>query len=215
MTTRVYLVRHAETEITEEDRYAGSRDLPLVSAGREHAEDLATRLQGFPIVAAYASPLKRAFETAEIVVGPHRLSVTPVPALREIDHGHWEGMKRQEVETTYPAEYSAYERDPFDFAPEGGETGRSVVERAAPALLEIVRANTDRTVLVVAHKATNRLLIGYFLGIGLTRYRDKIGQRAACLNVLDFESETQVKLSLLNDISHYEICAPPDEKYVV
>ncbi len=215
MATRIYLIRHAETETTIEDRFAGSQDMPLAPEGREHAEELATRLAQFRIDAVYSSPLHRATETAQMVADRHGVSVVSVDALREISHGHWEGMSRAEVEQKYPDEYADYERDPYDFHPEGGDSAKSVVERAAPALIEIVRNHPDGNVAVVSHKATNRLLIGYFLGIDLKRYRDLIAQRAACLNVLDFSSETQCKLFLLNDISHYEICAPPESPYVV
>ena len=45
--------------------------------------------------------------------------------------------------------------------------------------------------LVVAHKATNRLLIAHWLGIELRRYRDRIEQLPACLNLLDFKNPTR------------------------
>lgn len=215
MPTRIYLIRHAETETTIDDRFAGSQNLALAPEGREHADELGTRLAQFRVDAVYASPLLRAQETAESIAGRHGLAVVAVDALREIDHGHWEGMTRSEVEQKYPDEYGAYERDPLDFHPQGGESAQSVVNRAVPALVEIVRAHPEESVAVVSHKATNRLLIGYFLGIDLKRYRDLIAQRPACLNVLDFSSETQAKLFLLNDISHYEICASPESPYVV
>jgi probable phosphoglycerate mutase len=215
MPTRIYLIRHAETEATEEDRFAGATDLPLTDEGRAHANELAARLRSLKLSAVYASPLQRTSETAALIAAPHALQVTAVDALREINHGHWEGLKRQEVEKEFPKEYAAYECDPLDFAPAGGEPARAVVERAVPALLQIVRSHPEQQVAVVSHKATNRLLIGYFLGIDLKGYREKLGQRATCLNVLDFSSETQVKLMLLDDISHYGIYAPPDEKYVV
>ena len=112
-------------------------------------------------------------------------------------------------------DYAAYERDPLHFHPEGGESAQSVVERTVPSLQQIVNAHPDQDVAVVSHKAVNRLLIGYFLGIDLRGYRDKIGQRPTCLNVLDFSDATHAKLMLLNDISHYAICAGADEPYVV
>lgn len=201
--------------MTEEDRFAGLRDLPLTAKGREHASGLALRLKGFQLDALYSSPLQRAMETARILAEPHALGVTVVGGLSELDQGHWEGMTRAEVESQFPGEYAAYERDPLDFKPEGGETARAVAERAVPALLGLLQAHPNHTIGVVSHKTTNRLLIAYFIGIDLRRYRDRLGQRPACLNVLDFASESQVKLILLNDISHYEICAPPDEEYVV
>lgn len=215
MSTRVYLIRHAETEVTEEDRFAGVRDLPLSARGREHASGLATRLRGFQVDAVYSSPLQRAMETARIVAEPHSVPVTAVGDLRELDHGHWEGLTRAEVEKQFPQEYAAYERDPLDFKPEGGEPARAVVGRAVPALSELVLAHPNQTIGVVSHKTTNRLLIAYFIGIDLRRYRDRLEQRPACLNVLDLASESQVRLVLLNDISHYEICPPMDQKYVV
>ena len=42
--------------------------------------------------------------------------------LREISHGRWEGLTRQDVETQFPEEYRMSEADPFTFAPRGGES---------------------------------------------------------------------------------------------
>ncbi len=215
MPTRVYLIRHAETTATEEDRFAGSLDLPLSADGRAHASQLALRLSGFELRAVYTSPMRRAMETAQLIASPHSLDVIAMAELRELDHGHWEGMKRAEVEVRFPDEYAEYERDPLNFQARGGEPARAVVERAVPALRQIVRQHPAQEIAVISHKATNRLLIGYFLGIDLRGYRDKLAQRATCLNVLDFTKDEQVKLSLLNDISHYQICATPDVEYVV
>jgi broad specificity phosphatase PhoE len=78
--------------------------------------------------------------------------------LREISHGRWEGRTRSEVDALFPEEASAWEEDPYTFAPEGGESGLAVTARALPALIEIVRAHPGEHVLVVSHKATIRLL---------------------------------------------------------
>jgi broad specificity phosphatase PhoE len=78
-----------------------------------------------------------------------------------------------------------------------------VLKRAAPALQELVLKHPNQTILVVAHKTTNRLLISRFLGLDPVRYRDTLGQRPACLNVLHFPNANQAQLLLLNDISHY------------
>jgi broad specificity phosphatase PhoE len=215
MSTRIFVIRHGETEVTQEDRFAGTGDWALSEVGRNHACGLATRLRGFRLDAVYSSPLRRALETATIVAEPHAVPVTPVEDLREINHGHWEGMTRAEVERQFPDEYAAYERDPLDFHATGGEPARAVAERAVPALLRIVRAHLNQQIALVSHKTTNRLMIGFLLGIDLRRYRDLLAQRPACLNTLDFATENQVMLSLLNDVSHYEICAPSDGEYLV
>ena len=46
MTTRIFLVRHGETTVSAEDRFAGSTDVPLGANGRRQAERLAARLAG-------------------------------------------------------------------------------------------------------------------------------------------------------------------------
>lgn len=202
-TTRVLLVRHGMTTAAAEDRFAGSTDVPLAAEGREQAERLARRLADEPLAAAYASPMQRATETATIVARPHGLVPTPVDALREIDHGRWEGLRRADVEERFAADYAAWEADPLTCAPEGGETGISVMARALPVLHEIVRRHAGTRVLVVSHKATIRLLVSSLLGFDARGYRDRLDQLPCCLNILEFRDPAHVRLMLFNDVSHY------------
>jgi len=203
VTTRLFLVRHAETTLSVENRFAGSTDVLLSEKGRGQAQQLAHRLDDYDPTAVYASPMRRTVATAEILAAPHGLPVQTDPRLREIDHGHWEGLTREEVEARYPMEAGMWLADPYNFAPVGGEPGRSVTERGVAAVREIVEAHAGELVFVVSHKATLRLIIGYFLGIDLSGYRDRLDQRPACLNVLDFKNPGEARLTLLNDVSHY------------
>lgn len=204
MTTRIFLIRHGATALTEESRFAGaSSDVPLSDEGRRQAQQLAARLAGIPFAGIYASPLGRAMETARILAAPHNLNITPVDALREIDHGHWDAMTRDEVEQQFPEEYAAWEEDPFSFAPAGGETGLAVTARALPALLDIVRAHDDHSVLVVSHKATIRLIISSLLGFDARMYRDHLDLSPASLTIIDFKNVFQARLTVYNDTAHY------------
>ena len=205
MITRVFLVRHGATPLTADDRFAGSSDVPLGPEGLVQVERLAERLAAAPIAAVYSSPLRRTVATATVVAAPHGLSPILADDLREIDHGRWEGLRRDEVQRLYPEEYAAWERDPLDVAPQGGENGRQVLARALPVMTDIIRRHAGQSILVVAHKATNRLLIAQWLGIDLHGYRDRIEQLPACLNLLDFQRPDQARLVLLNDVSHYDL----------
>lgn len=204
MTTRVMLVRHGSTELASGDRFAGSTDVLLSQEGERQARGLAQRLAGNKIDACWASPMKRTQRTASILCEPHKIEVQTLDALREIDHGHWETLTRSEVEARYPEEYQCWEQDPFTFAPEGGESGLSVLNRALPALSRLVRDHAGKNLLIVSHKATIRLLIGSFLGFDLRGYRDHLDQSPCALNVLDFKDLSRARLMLFNDISHYE-----------
>lgn len=203
MTTRVFLIRHGATELSAEDRFAGETDIDLSEIGRDQARRLAARLSSMPLRAVYASPMRRTLATAGILAEAHGLEPVKVPGLLEISHGHWEGMSRTEVEEKFPEEYRNWESDPFTFAPLGGETGLAVTARALPALLEIVTANAESQIVVVSHKATIRLLLSMLLGFDARRYRDRLDQSPAALNVIDFKDPSRPRLTLFNDTSHY------------
>ena len=154
-------------------------------------------------MAIYASPLDRTVETARILAEPHELEVQTRDGLREISHGHWEQMTRKEVERAFPDEALAWEKDPYTFAPAGGESGLAVTARALPVLMEIVREHLASNVLIVSHKATIRLLLSSLLGFDPRRYRDTLDQSPAALNIVDFRNPTRARLTLFNDTSHY------------
>jgi broad specificity phosphatase PhoE len=202
--TRIFLVRHGATILTAEDRFAGATDVPLSDEGREQARGLARRLADDEIAAVYASPMGRTMETASIVVESHYLPVQAREALKEISHGRWEQQTRMEVAQKFPEELENWDRDPYTFAPMGGESGLQVTARALPELIEIVRSHPGKNVLVVSHKATIRLLLSSLLGFDPRRYRDNLDQSPAALNVIDFKDPTRARLMLFNDTSHYD-----------
>jgi probable phosphoglycerate mutase len=203
MTTRVLLVRHGATVLSAEDRFAGATDVELSEEGRAQVRALATRLAPLPIAAFYASPLGRTMETAEILSAPHGGVVRPDPGFLEINHGVWEGLKRVEAEQQYAAMYEAWERDPYNFAPEGGETGLAVTARAMPALLAVVASHPGEIICIVSHKATIRLLLGALLGFDPRRYRDHLDLSPASLSIVDFRGPSNARLVLFNGVAHY------------
>lgn len=201
--TRLYLVRHGATPLSTEDRFSGADGVDLSEAGRQQCARLGARLAGDGISAAYASNYSRAIESARIICQSLGTVPTIDAGLREISHGHWEGMARREVEAQFPAEYASWEEDPFTYAPEGGESGVSVLARALPVIRSIVEKHTNERVLVVSHKATIRIILSSLLGFDVRGYRDRLDQAPACLNVLEFKDPVRARLMLFNDVSHY------------
>jgi broad specificity phosphatase PhoE len=205
MTTRLYLVRHGATKLTAEDRFSGDIGVDLSEEGRSQAARLGERLRNEGIRAIYCSPYSRTVETARIIAGPCQLEPILCDGMREISHGHWEGLRRKDVETRFASEYASWEEDPFTFAPEGGESGVSVLARALPAIRDIIVRHTGERVLAVSHKATVRLILSSLLGFDARGYRDRLDQQPACLNILDFRDPVRARLMLFNDISHYAL----------
>jgi broad specificity phosphatase PhoE len=209
-TTRVYLVRHGATRLSAEDRFAGAVGVDLSDEGRWQASRLGDRLRSEQIGAVYSSPLSRAVETARLI--SQRCGVdetTTRDGLREIAHGHWEGLTRAEVEERFQEEYAEWVADPFTVTPEGGESGVSVLARALPVIREIVTRHPGERVLVVSHKATIRLILSSLLGFDARGYRDRLDQAPASLNILDFKDPVRARLMLFNDTSHYSNTPKP------
>jgi broad specificity phosphatase PhoE len=202
--TRVFMVRHGATVLSAEDRFAGATDVALSEEGRQQTRQLSERLSREKIVAVFASPLGRTMETAQILAEPHKLEVQARDGLREISHGRWEQLTRREVEERFPEEAAEWEKDPYTFAPVGGESGLMVTARALPLLIQLVREHPSQNILVVSHKATIRLLLSSLLGFDPRRYRDNLDQKPAALNIVDFRDPVRSRLTLFNDTSHYD-----------
>lgn len=197
-------MRHGATVLSAEDRFAGSSDIELSGEGHTQAAALAERLAREPVKAIYASPYKRTVATAKTLAAPHGLEPQLEPDVREIDHGRWEGMTREDVEEQFAQEYERWDEDPFTFAPEGGESGLAVMARSLPVLRKIVERHPEECVVVVSHKATIRLLLASLLGIDARRYRDRLDLAPCSLNVVDFKDPVRARLMLYNDTSHYQ-----------
>src|SRR5262245_713293 len=97
------LVRHGQTDWNREERFQGQLDIPLNDAGRAQAETLKQHLGGICFDAAYSSPLRRAYETAEIIAGD--LRVFTDARLTEIHHGSWQGKTRQDIADRWPEDW--------------------------------------------------------------------------------------------------------------
>jgi broad specificity phosphatase PhoE len=201
--TRLYIVRHGATQLSAEDRFAGSVDVDLSDEGCAQAAALGRRLSAQQLDAVYASPMLRTRRTADLAASACGLPVVHLDGLREISHGHWEGLTRHDVEHRFPEEYASWEADPFTFAPEGGETGAAVLARALGAFRQVLERHAGQRVLVVSHKATIRLVMSSLLGFDPRGYRDRLDQAPACLNVLDFADPVHARLILFNDTSHW------------
>ena len=88
----IYIVRHGQTEKNKANVLQGRSDVPLNEAGRQQAEEVRDRFReaGISFDLVYTSPLIRAVQTAEIIVGDVRQIVDE--RLIEMDYGPYEGM---------------------------------------------------------------------------------------------------------------------------
>ncbi len=203
--TRLFLVRHGETEWNKSLRYQGHRDIPLSDKGRAQARKIAIRLSEEKIDAAYASDLSRAMQTAQIICSLHNgLEVRGLPEIRETNFGHWEGLTYREIDQQFHEVMKGWRTNPRDTRIPGGESLGEVADRCWAGLNRIIEENPDRNVLVVAHGGIIRVIVATVLGMSLNDYW-KIKQDNVSLNIIEFYNRDRAILCLLNDISHLNI----------
>ncbi len=162
---RLLLARHGESVWNQVRRFQGATDVPLSDRGRAQARALGRALIGYRLAAAYASPLARARETAEIALADAGVPVTPVAELRELSLGEWEGCLATDIQARDGDPYRAWLRAPADCAPPGGEPLDAVRHRVLAAVARIAAAHPDGgDVLVVAHGGVISVYACHLLG---------------------------------------------------
>lgn len=167
---RLLLARHAESVWNEVRRFQGATDVPLSERGRGQARALGRSLGAWRPAAAYASPLLRARETAEIVLAGTGVPIVTLPELRELSLGEWEGCLSEEVRTRAGDPYGAWVRAPLDCPPPGSEPLDDVQRRARKAMERIQAAHGDgEDVLVVTHGGIISVYACHLLGCSLNQ----------------------------------------------
>ncbi len=200
---RLLLIRHGETDWNATLRYQGQGGVPLNAQGRAQARRVGERLARYGATALYTSDIARASETAAIVGELTGLASEPMPDLREIDVGQWEGLTPEELYRRFPDHMREYERDPARTVRLGGESYAQLQVRALRALTGIHAAHPgDKTVLAVSHGGTIRALLCHVIGLDLIHF-GRLWLDNGSLTELRHGSNGW-RLLRLNDAAHME-----------
>ena len=161
---RLLLVRHGETEGNVSRKLQGPDD-PLTERGRRQAEEIAAHLSGRDdVVALYASPYRRAFDTARAIGGALDVEPEPRPALAELDVGEAAGYRFEAWVEEFPEEAERFRAEGVDYSWPGGESGRDLAARTEGEMDRILRAHAGGTVVVVSHGGALAWIIAHLLG---------------------------------------------------
>ena len=197
-TTWLYLIRHGATAANERQPYilqGSGIDLPLSETGRRQAESVARFLAAFPLAHIYASPLKRAIETAEAIAAHHQADVTAIEGIQECHVGRWESMDWDSIMREFPEAYRAFIENPADTPYLGGESYADVLRRSRSAIDALWERHRGQTIAVVAHNVVNRAYLSHLLGLDLRKAKD-IRQSNTGVNVIRHKAGTTELVTL-------------------
>ena len=198
--TVTVLLRHGQTPMSVQKRYAGRSDAPLTDVGVQQAAAAAKRLTSAGLGAIVTSPLLRTMQTAQEVAAVTGADVITDDGFRETDFGAWEGLTFAEVRERWPAELAAWLADP-QVAPPGGESFTDVSARVIAALQRVLAARVGQTVLIVSHVTPIKTLVAAsLLAPPAALYRMHLDVAALC--EIDWYADGPAVLRSFNDTGH-------------
>jgi probable phosphoglycerate mutase len=192
--TRIHIVRHGETQWNVEGRMQGHLDSPLTELGRSQARQVRDKIEQIDVV--YSSPSVRAVETAEIILNGTQQPINIIPDLKEINLGIWEGMHKTSVEAEHPLEHKAFWSQPSKFSLNQAETFQDVQNRGVKALLDIVCRNRGKSILLVSHTVTIKVILAYFENRPIDRVWDPPFIKNGSYSVIEETNDDQLKVVL-------------------
>jgi alpha-ribazole phosphatase len=187
--TRFLLIRHLEPDRSMHGRACGSLDPPLSPLALEQAAELAQGLDDVRVDAVYASPLRRALETARPLAARRKLVPVVHEGLRELDFGEIEGNRYEDVEKARPDLFRSWMSDPTGVSFPSGESFADLRFRALGAAEEIRARHHAGTIALVAHGGPIRAI----LAAALAMPDDAIftlDQTYGAISVVDWLGET-------------------------
>lgn len=199
--TRLLLMRHGRSEWNAAKRIQGWAESPLDETGREQARRLAGRLKADPPDVLYASPLRRASETCEILAAELDMTVVFDERLKEIGAGQLTGLTNQEVGERFPELVRQWQEDPNGIQFPGEEDREGFRSRVAAVFDEIASRHPEETVGVVSHGGALRAYLNVLLGLPGWTSPFRFGNGS--LTIVEI-NQGRPRITIVNDRCHQE-----------
>ncbi|WP_193198167.1 histidine phosphatase family protein [Nostoc sp. MG11] len=203
MSLTLYFLRHGQTEASRNNAFCGSIDSELTPEGLEMAKAFASAYISTPWTAIFCSPMKRTVATAKPLCAAIGLEPELRDGLKEINYGQWEGKTPEIISREYHDDYIRWSADPAWYAPTGGEMAVTIASRSLQVIEEIKQLYNSGNVLVIAHKATIRIILCSLLGIDVGRFRFRLGCPVGSVSIVEFGSHGPL-LKALADRTHLD-----------
>lgn len=128
-TKRTLLLCTGKTEWDELGRVVGDVNVPLSPAGEEHAEKTHDIIGEIAPSVVFVGPSLACRETALISLRGYGAKIKVAPELKDLNWGHWQGMKLQGIKERFKRSYAQWIKDPHSIAPPNGEALQDMEER--------------------------------------------------------------------------------------
>lgn len=159
----LYILRHGITPWNKLKKVQGAVDIPLAPEGVELAQKTGEALRSVAFDLCFCSPLTRAKETAQYVLGNRPIPIIEDKRIQEIDFGALEGTRfKDEQGNIISREMEIFFTDPLRFKrPENGEDIEDILARTREFWIEKTTdpSLADKTILISSHGCAVRALL--------------------------------------------------------
>jgi probable phosphoglycerate mutase len=200
--TTIYITRHGETEWNRQCRFQGSMNSELTEKGILAAELLSERIENIDLDCIIASPIKRAYHTAEIVRGSKDIEIIKNEGFKEINLGDFEGMKYDEISKSCGDVLKAIEEDPFANRYPNGENLMEFYKRVEKAFKEVIEKYKGKRTLIVAHGGTIKCIECYFRDTKINKDWMKNVVHNCSLTCIEVDENKNIKEILYDNTDH-------------
>lgn len=203
-TGKLIILRHGLTDYNAKKQMTGQKDIPLLPEGEQQAKSSGALLNDTHIDKVYASPLERAYKTAELI-------------LDNMDDDATAHLKGKDGAWDIQAEYDLMEQDTGDFTgrnyqtdPEiikfdrrfadafpGGESTKDVLDRLTEFYEREVKQDLadGKTVMIACHSNVVRAFKVLFDETNVKEFhKHKAKVKNAAPWVLEFDADSLKKL---------------------
>jgi broad specificity phosphatase PhoE len=163
LVTRLFLIRHAETDLA--GTVCGQIDPPLNAAGLQQIQHLLNLLRNEPLEAVFASDLRRAVDTAHPIAEAFNVACFIRAGLREINFGRWEGLRWSEIEAFDPISSAGWLAAFPHLPAPGGERFKDFEARILAEANDILGQTQFQSVAIVTHAGAMRTILRRISGV--------------------------------------------------
>ena len=202
--TKLYLVRHGQSDGNAEGRFGGHGPTPLSDLGRKQAEATAKLLKKEGVNAIYSSDLHRALQTAEPLSQLTGIPVVQTSAFRERNVGVLEGLTFDESKQTFPDDYYALVNRNVHHVITDGESYRHLLRRSTTQLWEILRYHMGGRIAIFSHTGAICFMTLHLMGAIRrdTKQTPWIVTSNCGINRFEIRGRNNVRILALNDTRH-------------
>lgn len=168
----LYILRHGKTDWNNEHKLQGRTDIPLNDEGRRMAALARSEYADVHLDVCYCSPLRRAKQTAEILLSGRDVPIITDDRLTEMCFGEYEGVKNSFEIPGCPINTLFHDPESYDARSCGAESLESLFRRTGEFLDEAVypKLKDGRDILIVGHGAMNSAIICQIKGLPVSEF---------------------------------------------